>query len=260
MTRSSPRTAPTSGCARANWISRFTDMSRQAASYRHGRVLLAGDAAHVHPPHGGQGLNLGVQDAVNLGWKLAQVVSGTSPESCSTRTTTERHPVGARVLHNTMAQVALATPDDRHQCPARHHGRTAGHGRASPALRRHDHRARRPLRPRRRTPAARTADARPRGADTRTVPPACSSCCTTPGPSSSTSANPAAVDISPWANRVRMVDASHDGVWELPVHRRGRCGPGRADPTRRTCRLGRTPHGPRAASSTCVLVRTTSSA
>ncbi len=62
------------------WISRFTDMTRQAASYRAGRVLLAGDAAHVHPPQGGQGLNIGVQDAVNLGWKLAQVVNGTSPD------------------------------------------------------------------------------------------------------------------------------------------------------------------------------------
>ncbi|MGH9067907.1 MAG: FAD-dependent monooxygenase, partial [Acidimicrobiales bacterium] len=62
------------------WISRFTDMTRQAASYRKGRVLLAGDAAHVHPPQGGQGLNTGVQDAVNLGWKLAQVVNGTSPD------------------------------------------------------------------------------------------------------------------------------------------------------------------------------------
>jgi 3-(3-hydroxy-phenyl)propionate hydroxylase len=63
------------------WISRFTDMSRQAVSYRRGRILLAGDAAHVHPPQGGQGLNTGVQDAVNLGWKLAQVVNRTSPES-----------------------------------------------------------------------------------------------------------------------------------------------------------------------------------
>ena len=63
------------------WISRFTDMARQAASYRKGRVLLAGDAAHVHAPLGGQGLNIGVQDAVNLGWKLAQVVKGKSPES-----------------------------------------------------------------------------------------------------------------------------------------------------------------------------------
>ena len=69
------------------WISRFTDATRQAASYRAGRVLLAGDAAHVHPPQGGQGLNIGLQDAVNLGWKLAQVVDGTSPGPCSTPTT-----------------------------------------------------------------------------------------------------------------------------------------------------------------------------
>ena len=98
-----------------NWISRFTDMTRQAASYRDGRVLLAGDAAHVHPPQGGQGLNIGVQDAVNLGWKLAQVVNGTSPESLLDTYHAERHPVGARVLRNTMAQVALSSPDDRHQ-------------------------------------------------------------------------------------------------------------------------------------------------
>jgi 3-(3-hydroxy-phenyl)propionate hydroxylase len=97
------------------WISRFTDMTRQAASYRNGRVLLAGDAAHVHPPQGGQGLNTGVQDAVNLGWKLAQVINKTSPESLLDTYHTERHPVGARVLRNTMAQVALSSPDDRHQ-------------------------------------------------------------------------------------------------------------------------------------------------
>jgi 3-(3-hydroxy-phenyl)propionate hydroxylase len=97
------------------WISRFTDMSRQAATYRQGRVLVAGDAAHVHPPQGGQGLNVGVQDAVNLGWKLAQVVAGTSPESLLDTYHAERHPVGARVLQNTMAQVALATGDERHQ-------------------------------------------------------------------------------------------------------------------------------------------------
>jgi 3-(3-hydroxy-phenyl)propionate hydroxylase len=99
----------------ASWISRFTDMTRQAVSYRRGRVLLAGDAAHVHPPHGGQGLNTGVQDAVNLGWKLAQVINKTSPESLLDTYHAERHPVGARVLHTTMAQVALRNPDDRHQ-------------------------------------------------------------------------------------------------------------------------------------------------
>lgn len=95
------------------WISRFTDMTRQAAAYRDRRVLLAGDAAHVHPPLGGQGLNIGVQDAVNLGWKLAQVVKQTSPDSLLDTYHAERYPVAARVLRNTMAQVALRRPDDR---------------------------------------------------------------------------------------------------------------------------------------------------
>src|SRR5437870_5191709 len=94
-------------------ISRFTDMTRQAASYRNRRVLLAGDAAHVHPPVGGQGLQIGVQDAVNLGWKLAQVVKETSPESLLDTYHTERHPVAARVLRNTMAQTALLRSVDR---------------------------------------------------------------------------------------------------------------------------------------------------
>jgi hypothetical protein len=96
------------------WISRFNDTTRQAAAYRNSRVLLAGDAAHIHAPTGGQGLNIGVQDAVNLGWKLAQVVNGTSPASLLDTYHEERHPVGARVLQNTMAQVALITPDERH--------------------------------------------------------------------------------------------------------------------------------------------------
>jgi 2-polyprenyl-6-methoxyphenol hydroxylase-like FAD-dependent oxidoreductase len=95
------------------WISRFTDMTRQAAAYRDRRVLLAGDAAHVHPPVGGQGLNIGVQDAVNLGWKLAQVVKQTSPENLLDTYHAERHPVAARVLRNTMAQMALRRTDDR---------------------------------------------------------------------------------------------------------------------------------------------------
>ena len=94
-------------------ISRFTDMTRQAAQYRSGRILLAGDAAHVHSPVGGQGLNTGVQDAVNLGWKLAQVVQGISPERLLDTYHAERHPVGARVLRTTMAQVALQREDER---------------------------------------------------------------------------------------------------------------------------------------------------
>ena len=95
------------------WISRFTDMSRQAAAYRDRRVLLAGDAAHVHSPDGGQGLQTGVQDAVNLGWKLAQVVNQTSPDSLLDTYHAERHPVGTRVLRTTMAHVALRRSDER---------------------------------------------------------------------------------------------------------------------------------------------------
>jgi len=101
------------GMHSATSISRFTDMARQAAFYRKGRVLLAGDAAHVHYPAGGQGLNIGVQDAVNLGWKLAQVVKKTSTENLLDTYHGERHPVTARVLRNTMAQVALLRTDDR---------------------------------------------------------------------------------------------------------------------------------------------------
>src|SRR5690349_19867466 len=101
------------GIHNAAWISRFTDTTRQAASYRDRRVLLAGDAAHVHFPVGGQGLNIGVQDAVNLGWKLGQVVNQTSPESLLDTYHAERHPVAARVLRNTLAQVALFREDDR---------------------------------------------------------------------------------------------------------------------------------------------------
>jgi 2-polyprenyl-6-methoxyphenol hydroxylase-like FAD-dependent oxidoreductase len=204
------------GLRSANWISRFTDMTRQAASYRHGRVLLAGDAAHVHPPQGGQGLNTGVQDAVNLGWKLAQVVNKTSPESLLDTYHAERHPVGARVLHNTMAQVALSTPDDRHQAlrdtmtellsmdePRRrivamlagldiHYDLGDGHpllGRRMPDL------------------DLRTADGSER-------------VCTLLHDARPVLLNlgePGGFDISPWANRVRLVDAKHAGVWELPV-------------------------------------------
>ncbi|MGW3931416.1 rifampin monooxygenase [Streptomyces microflavus] len=89
------------------WLSRFGDATRQAERYRVGRVLLAGDAAHIHPPTGGQGLNLGVQDAFNLGWKLAAEVNGWAPEGLLDSYHTERHPVGARVLDNTRAQITL---------------------------------------------------------------------------------------------------------------------------------------------------------
>jgi 2-polyprenyl-6-methoxyphenol hydroxylase-like FAD-dependent oxidoreductase len=95
------------------WISRFTDATRQAEAYRKGRVLLAGDAAHIHPPDGGQGLQTGVQDAMNLGWKLAQVAKGTSPESLLDTYQAERHPVAARVLRNTLVAVALRRDDER---------------------------------------------------------------------------------------------------------------------------------------------------
>jgi 3-(3-hydroxy-phenyl)propionate hydroxylase len=103
------------GAHDATSISRFTDATRQAVSYRDRRVFLAGDAAHVHPPQGGQGLNTGVQDAVNLGWKLAQVVDRTSPERLLDTYHAERHPVGARVLRTTMAMVALGGTDERHR-------------------------------------------------------------------------------------------------------------------------------------------------
>ena len=204
------------GLRRANWISRFTDMARQAASYRRGRVLVAGDAAHVHPPQGGQGLNTGVQDAVNLGWKLAQVVEGTSPDSLLDTYHDERHPVGARVLHDTMAQVALSTPGDRHQAlrdtmtellamdePRRriagmlsgldiHYDLGDGHpllGRRMPDL--DVHTADGPTRV-----FTLLHDARPVLLNL---------------------GEPGGFDNSPWAHRVRLVDADHAGVWELPV-------------------------------------------
>ena len=198
------------------WISRFTDMTRQAASYREGRVLLAGDAAHVHPPHGGQGLNTGVQDAVNLGWKLAQVVSGTSPDGLLDSYHAERHPVGARVLRNTMAQVALQGTGERAAAlretmsellsldePRKrfaammsgldiHYELGAGHpllGRRMPDLDLVT--ASGPLRV-----FTLLHDARPVLLNL---------------------GEPGGFDITPWAARVRLVDAEHAGVWELPV-------------------------------------------
>jgi 3-(3-hydroxy-phenyl)propionate hydroxylase len=199
-----------------SWISRFTDMTRQAAAYREGRVLVAGDAAHVHPPVGGQGLNIAVQDAVNLGWKLAQVLNGTSPESLLDTYHAERHPVAARVLRNTMAQVALRRPDDRTKAlgdimsellgmdePRRrlaaemsglgvHYDLGEGHpllGRRMPDLDLVT--ADGPLRV-----FTLLHDARPVLLNLD---------------------EPGGVDITPWAGRVQLVDAKYVGTWELPA-------------------------------------------
>jgi 2-polyprenyl-6-methoxyphenol hydroxylase-like FAD-dependent oxidoreductase len=199
------------------WITRFTDTSRQAASYRDGRVLLAGDAAHVHYPAGGQGLNTGVQDAVNLGWKLAQVVKEVSPPDLLDTYHSERHPVAARVLRNTMAQTALMRPADARLEALRdtvsellsmdeprkrfaamlsgldiHYDLGEGHplvGRRMPDL------------------DLVTADGPMRAYtllhDARPV--------------LLNLGEPGGFDITPWADRVQMIDAKYVGQWELPV-------------------------------------------
>ena len=198
------------------WISRFTDMTRQAAAYREGRVLLAGDSAHVHYPAGGQGLGLGVQDAVNLGWKLAQVVKGTSPENLLDTYHAERHPVAARVLRYTMAQGALQRRGDRvealvevvsevasvdearkrlggiHSGLDIHYHLGEGHpllGRRMPDLDLST--AEGPLRV-----FELLRDARPLLLDL---------------------GQPGDLDITRWADRVELIDATYDGEWELPV-------------------------------------------
>ena len=198
------------------WLSRFTDMTRQAAAYRDRRVLLAGDAAHVHPPDGGQGIQTGMQDAVNLGWKLAQVVKGISPESLLDTYHAERHPVAARVLRTTMAQVMLRRPDERTQAlrdtmsevlgmdePSRrfaammfgldiHYDLGEGHpllGRRMPDLDLVT--ANGPLRV-----FTLLHDARPVLLNL---------------------GEPGGFDITPWADRVQLVDAKYAGTWELPA-------------------------------------------
>jgi 2-polyprenyl-6-methoxyphenol hydroxylase-like FAD-dependent oxidoreductase len=198
------------------WISRFTDMTRQAASYRDRRILLAGDAAHVHSPVGGQGLNTGVQDAVNLGWKLAQVVKETSPERLLDTYHAERHPVAARVLRNTMAQTALLRPDERIDAlrdtmsellsmeePRKriaammsgldiHYDLGEGHkllGRRMPDLDLVT--ANGPLRV-----FTLLHDARPVLLNL---------------------GEPGGFDIAPWADRVQSIDAKYVGTWELPA-------------------------------------------
>lgn len=198
------------------WISRFTDMTRLAATYRQGRVLLAGDAAHVHYPVGGQGLNTGIQDAVNLGWKLAQVVEGTSPESLLDTYHAERHPVAARVLHNTMAQTALTRSTDRIdalrdtmvELLAMDEPRTRFGAMIAGLDIHYDLGLGHPLLGRRmpdldiRTPSGPTRvfellhEARPVLLNFSGSP---------------------GFDIAPWAGRVRLVYATYHGSWELPV-------------------------------------------
>jgi 3-(3-hydroxy-phenyl)propionate hydroxylase len=204
------------GAHSPTWISRFTDASRQAASYRARRVLVAGDAAHVHSPHGGQGLNTGVQDAVNLGWKLAQVVHGTSPDSLLDTYHAERHPVAARVLQNTMAQVALTTPDDRHdalratmaELLAMDEPRKRVVGMLSGLDIHYDLGEGHPLLGRRMPDLdLQTADG----------PTRVFSLLHDARPVLLNLGEPGGFDISPWADRVRLFDARHDGVWELPV-------------------------------------------
>ncbi len=196
-------------------ISRFTDMTRQAAAYRAGRVLLAGDSAHVHYPAGGQGLSLGVQDAVNLGWKLAQVVEGISPESLLNTYFDERHPVAARTLRYTMAQTALQRQDARSKAVVEvvselavmDEPRKLLAGLVSGLDIRYDLGGGHPLVGRRMpdlelATAGRTAwvfellhDAKPVLLN-----------CGEPGP-----------DTAPWDARVRRFDAQINGSWELPV-------------------------------------------
>ena len=199
-----------------SWLSRFTDMTRQAATYRSGRVLLAGDAAHVHSPVGGQGLNMGVQDAVNLGWKLAQVVKRTAPETLLDTYHAERHPVAARVLRNTMAQVALMRVDDRVEALRDTVSELLSMG--EPRKRfaammsgldiRYDLGDGHPLLGRRMPDLDLvTADGQLRVFsllhDARPV--------------LLNFGDPGAFDIAPWADRVRLVDANYAGTWELPV-------------------------------------------
>jgi 2-polyprenyl-6-methoxyphenol hydroxylase-like FAD-dependent oxidoreductase len=204
------------GIHNPTWISRFTDMTRQAAAYRVGRVLLAGDAAHVHYPAGGQGLSLGVQDAVNLGWKLAQVVDGTSRESLLDTYHAERHPVAARALRYTMAQTALQRHDERikavvdlvSEVVSMDEPRKRLAGLISGLDIRYDLGEGHPLLGRRMPDLDLITadgplrvfellhDARPLLLDL---------------------GRPGDFDITPWADRVQMVDASHQGEWELPV-------------------------------------------
>ena len=198
------------------FISRFTDMTRQAAAYRERRVLLAGDAAHVHAPDGGQGLNTGVQDAVNLGWKLAQVVHRTSPESLLDTYHAERHPIAARVLRTTMASVALRRADERttalRDAIAELLGLDEPRRRFAAMMSgldiRYDLGEGHPLLGRRMPDLDLvTADG----------PLRVFSLLHEARPVLLDLGEPGAFDITPWADRVQLIDAKYVGRWELPV-------------------------------------------
>jgi 2-polyprenyl-6-methoxyphenol hydroxylase-like FAD-dependent oxidoreductase len=197
-------------------ISRFTDAARQAACYRNGRVLIAGDAAHVHPPDTGQGLQTGVQDAVNLGWKLAQVIKGTSPESLLDTYGAERHPVGARVLRNTMASIVLRRDDERtkalRETVAELLGMDEPRKRFAADMSgldiRYDFGEGHPLLGRRMPDLDLVTANGPLRAfallhDARPV--------------LLNLGEPGSIDIAPWGNRVRPIDATCAGAWELPA-------------------------------------------
>ena len=204
------------GAHGAAWVSRFSDMTRQAVAYRTGRVLLAGDAAHVHGPQGGQGLNTGVQDAVNLGWKLAQVVRGTSPESLLDTYHTERHPVAARVLHNTMAQVALLRTEARAEAAldvvtellAMDEPRKRIAGMISGLDIHYDFGDAHPLLGRRMP----DLDVVTGGGPLRVF-----TLLHYARPVLLNLGGRGGFDLGPWADRVQRVDAEYAGVWELPV-------------------------------------------
>ena len=198
------------------WISRFTDMTRQAAASRAGRVLLAGDAAHVHYAAGGQGLNLGMQDAVNLGWKLAQVAKGVSPESLLDTYHAERHPVVARALQFTMALGTLQRRDERMQPVVDLVSELAGMdeprkqlvGISSGLDVHYDLGEGHPLLGRRMPDLDLvTADGPLRVFELLHEA----------RPVLLNLGEPGSFDIAPWADRVQPIDATYEGEWELPV-------------------------------------------
>jgi hypothetical protein len=191
-------------------------MTRQAASYRKGRVLLAGDAAHVHYPIGGQGLNIGVQDAVNLGWKLAQVVKATSSESLLDTYHAERHPIAARVLQNTMAQTALTRSNDRiealrdtmSELLSMDEPRKRFAGMISGLDVQYDLGEGHPLLGRRMPDL---------DLDTANGPMRVFTLLHDAQPMLLNLGQPGVCNMAPWADRVHLVDAVHVGAWELPV-------------------------------------------